>query len=627
MSQPVRIRFTWSTIALVTALFFFLLSRSSPSSFAEEPAGLTSVTAASITSPVTIDSVDKYRFRLSGLPWYPVGYYPALDSVMTNPTSYYQEILQDMFDRKLVLMRQVLSMGQPYPVNCVVACPALGNGSLIPVYKRSTTPGANDGGNKFRVDSTDGSHFNDAAFQRMADVVAWAQNKDVVVIVSILDGWHNNVLDRGDGWGQKFDYYNGPNNVNGVNITTESVWHDINNTSTAYKLHKALIFKAVDRLGSYPNIIWEVCNESNQNPWETSLANDLYTYETQKQTLDPSYPRHLIMPRDLPGHLLAGGNDNGIKTAHTQLISKRAAYNQPLVADNDGGTPALDANGKRRKAWAALTAGAHILNFGYLLKDIAIWNAAGPPCPSGVPVGTSCDHEQARGYMGYLRTFLAGPGDSTGAVNLHGMKPEDSLVNDGLSGWAYARYGDEYVVYMDATPAVTGSTPETGNSGLWPGTTVYIVKGLPTTANSFTAHWFNPKTGVWGASLQGNGPTYSFSVPSNQDWVLRIKNTTGIIPPRLSAPSPPSATKTAGSSVTFTVTLLAGTSPSYNWQYKPNTAGAGYTTLANNARISGATTRTLTITGLTTGDTGSYRCLASNSNGSANSGPAALTVN
>lgn len=625
MSQRFRIRFTGSVLVLLAALLTFLLSRSPLPSFAEE-ADLTSVTAALITAPATIDGVDKYRFRLGGLPWYPIGYYPALDSVMTNPASYYQEIINDMSAQKLVLMRQVLSMGQPYPVNCAPSCPPLGNGSLIPVYNRSTTPGATGGGNKFIVDSANGSHFNNAAFQRMADVVAWARDKDVVVIVSILDGWHNNHPDHGDGWGRNYDYYNGPNNVNGVNITTEAAWHDTNPNSTVYKLHKALIQKTVDMLGTYPNIIWEVCNESGQNTWENSLATELYNYETLKIQGNPAYVRHLIMPRDLPGHLLSGGNDNAIKAAHTELINKRATYNKPLIADNDGGAGALDADGKRRKAWAALTAGAHILNFGYLLKDIDVWNASGTPCPPEVPPGTACDHHQARNYMGHLRTFLAGPGGSTGAVNLHGMKPEDSLVNDGLSGWAYARYGDEYIVYVDATPAVAGKTPELGNSGLWPGTTMYTVKGLPTTANSFTAHWFNPRTGAWGASLQGNGPNFTFSVPSNNDWVLRIKNTTGIIPPRLSAPTPASATRTTGGSVTFSASLLAGTSPSYVWQFKASTS-ASYVSLVNNARFSGVNTPTLTITGLTTADTGSYRLIASNSNGSANSGPATLTVN
>ena len=77
---------------------------------------------------------------------------------------------------------------------------------------------------------------------------------------------------------------------------------------------------------------------------------------------------------------------------------------------------------------------------------------------------------------------------------------------------------------------------------------------------------------------------------------------------------PISRTVTTGTNVSFTVTA-SGTSPfSYQWRF-------------NGANISGATSAALTLTSLTTGNSGSYSCVVTNVGGSATSSAATLTVN
>ena len=78
---------------------------------------------------------------------------------------------------------------------------------------------------------------------------------------------------------------------------------------------------------------------------------------------------------------------------------------------------------------------------------------------------------------------------------------------------------------------------------------------------------------------------------------------------------PASQTVTAGANVNFTV-AASGTAPlGYQWRL-------------NGANISGATSATLTLTSVTTGQSGgSYSCLVSNSAGTATSSAATLTVN
>ena len=77
---------------------------------------------------------------------------------------------------------------------------------------------------------------------------------------------------------------------------------------------------------------------------------------------------------------------------------------------------------------------------------------------------------------------------------------------------------------------------------------------------------------------------------------------------------PVSKTVTAGTNVSFTV-AASGTSPfSYQWRL-------------NGANIGGATSATLTLTSVTTGQSGNYSCVVTNAGGSATSSAATLIVN
>ncbi|HRI25726.1 MAG TPA: hypothetical protein PLZ45_13700, partial [Ferruginibacter sp.] len=92
----------------------------------------------------------------------------------------------------------------------------------------------------------------------------------------------------------------------------------------------------------------------------------------------------------------------------------------------------------------------------------------------------------------------------------------------------------------------------------------------------------------------------------------------------------PAATTTlcANNNVTYTV-AANGTAPTYQWQISTTGAGGPWTNVANGGVYSGATTASLTITGVTVGMSGSlYRCVVSGTcNPAATSNNAALTVN
>ena len=74
-----------------------------------------------------------------------------------------------------------------------------------------------------------------------------------------------------------------------------------------------------------------------------------------------------------------------------------------------------------------------------------------------------------------------------------------------------------------------------------------------------------------------------------------------------------------GSDVYFSVTVTSTAPPSYQWQKD----GAD---LTDGGSITGATTATLTITGVMESDKGGYRCVVTNIAGMDSSNTATLTV-
>ena len=139
------------------------------------------------------------------------------------------------------------------------------------------------------------------------------------------------------------------------------------------------------------------------------------------------------------------------------------------------------------------------------------------------------------------------------------------------------------------------------------------------------AWWFNPQTGA--ATLIGtfaNSGSRNFTPPDQNDRVLVIDSAAANLPAPGSASdnsTPPSITAqpsnvtvNPGQSATFTISA-SGTAPlTYQWQ-------------KNSTNISVATSTTYTIASVASGDAGSYRCVVTNTAGSATSNAATLTVN
>jgi hypothetical protein len=159
-----------------------------------------------------------------------------------------------------------------------------------------------------------------------------------------------------------------------------------------------------------------------------------------------------------------------------RLIEEQRAWSVPLISDNDCCLAEPDAAFMRRKAWAVLTAGAHISVF-----NDALYRR-----------GVLANRNTANGmhWIGLVRRFVENLD-----VNLIGMQPADELVSG--EAWAIARRGEEYIVYL----------PRGGN---------VRVSDLP---RRYRAHWFDPREGT----LVPARAAEEFHAPDNRDWVLYIR--------------------------------------------------------------------------------------------------------
>jgi hypothetical protein len=424
---------------------------------------------------------DPHRFTMGGQTWYPAGYYPSIGALTTDQndyTNYYRNLIDKLSANGINYFRITFTMGQPY-------------GNSINPYQRTGPGNAADGRPRFDLTKFDQSYFN-----YWLNVVTYARSKGIVIQLCILDVWHTKSLVAEDNgpqhvWGLQYDYYYGTNNINGLNTVDHTAW--MTTTDPVYAYHQAMVRKLVDTIGSQPNLVWEMANESGRTDWENALGDYLTSYEQSK-----GMATHLVMPRDLPGHQYVpdypGNANNDPVSTHSGLVNV-FGQNKIMISDNDGAQD-IDPPTRRRKAWGCLTAGAHMDYFHFDMYQQAVLD--------------STDAADGMRFVGYLRKFL-----STFQVNLIGMQPSDGLLS---RGWCTARSGQEYVIYLDGGGSTT-------------------VSGLP---GSFTATWFNPRTGT--SSAASGGPT--FNAPDGNDWALYIRS--GGTPPP--PPPPPSGQTPYGGS-------------------------------------------------------------------------------
>jgi len=219
----------------------------------------------------------------------------------------------------------------------------------------------------------------------------------------------------------------------------------------------------------------------------------------------------------------------------------------------------------------------------------------------------------------FINGVLRGTATGTAAPSSTGFGP----FNIGEAGEAADEYFPGFLdeIRVSSVARYTGNfTPQTAR--------------FATDANTVALYHLDEGVGQTLNDASGNGRTGFLGLSSATEaidptWSTDVAFTGG--PPTNAAPTitaqPANQTVTAGQNATFTVLASSTPTPTYQWQVSTN-GGGTFTNLANGAPYSGVTTTALTITAAAAGLSGNqYRAVATNSQGSATSTAALLTLN
>ncbi len=138
-------------------------------------------------------------------------------------------------------------------------------------------------------------------------------------------------------------------------------------------------------------------------------------------------------------------------------------------------------------------------------------------------------------------------------------------------------------------------------------------------------------TGSFRDITTGNNGAFSAGVGYDECTGIGVPNLPALLVALTSAPpslvaSPVGLTVSAGQNAVFTGLARGFPMPNFQWQFSTN-GGSTWTNLSDGNSITGSTTGTLTLVGLTTGYSGQqFRLVATNSSGTTTSAPVTLTV-
>ncbi len=386
-------------------------------------------------------------------------------------------------------------------------------------WRRTGSGTAKDGLPAWNLDD-----LNDEYFARLKDLIAYAANRDIIVLITIWDGW-----------AKDFDYH--PfNTANGGPLNSGDefvVLHDYNNempqsfSSSWSRAQKNQYFqeKFVRRLlaetASFSNVMFEIFNEGEWYDQSALAAHQRHWIDfIKKRSTAP-----IIINQDHVSSSFRGTSGVSLLSYHgrstaAQLFARFQGLFQAspvlpaLMSEPVPGYPPSSADEVRESAWGVAMAGG-----GYFEQDDTAWKFD--------PKATVPDGSLGRSYLGHLAQFF-----NSGSVNFWRMYPDSSIASTGI---ALFEPGVEYVIYSPSGAA---------------GFTLNLSDGI---GKSFSGRWYNPRNGTYaiqGLSIAG-AASVSFAKPDSQDWVLHLvaQNSPLIdtTPPTISMLAPPDGSKVSGS--------------------------------------------------------------------------------
>jgi len=355
------------------------------------------------------------------------------------------------------------------------------------VYIRTGPDNALDGGPRFDL-----TQFNQAYFDRLRSRVLDARERGIYVSIMLFDGWSVGKKlpsDPGNPW--TGHPYHASNNINNVDGDTN---HDGNGYETqdlsipgVTARQEAYVQKLIDTVNDLDNVLYEICNECNQDSkaWQYHLIDFIHAYEKTKPKQHP-VGMSAIYP---------DGNNTDLFNGPADWIAPNATggyKDEPPSADGSK-VVLVDTDhlwgegGDRAWVWKSFTRGYNVI---YMDCYVQIYCETYPPSdPTRLSLISN---------LGYTQ-------DYANQMDLIAMLPRPHLCSTGYCLVSLSADQAEFIVYVPQGGLVTVDLRD--------------VKG------TMRADWLNPKTGTI-SQVQGtisSGRDHSFIVPFLGDAVLRIR--------------------------------------------------------------------------------------------------------
>lgn len=349
---------------------------------------------------------------------------------------------------------------------------------------------------------------NDVYFERLRSLVEYADQKDIIVVITVHDGWTKTRFD-----GHPFNRLNGgalagKSDYVRLGRALQEMPPDFDSQWNADEQHQFALERLCDRIlaatGQKTNVVYELFNEGewyDRPRWETFQRH--FARFFRKRTRQPlmvnddrqrgrSFRRQPDV--DVLGlHLPQWGDKPSARTFfefYAPQFSERPA--KPMifsetVPEYQGGRDPH--GGILRLLWGTALAGT-----GVLFQNDTSWSFA----PRTTMAQHIADRDTVLDFEGHVARFL-----NSESLALSRMKPSGEVASSGV---CLSESGISYVAFFE--PSDVSSTMDL----------------TPAEGRTFKVTWFNPRTGDLksGREVSGGGPIV-FQAPWNSEAVLWLQ--------------------------------------------------------------------------------------------------------
>lgn len=345
--------------------------------------------------------------------------------------------------------------------------------------------------------------FNQTYFDRLASFVSYAESKDILVLITVHDGWTKSLFNR-----HPFNASQGNGPLTDGSQYVELADYD-SEMPTVFNpawdrrqqnqyFQERFADKLITELEPYSNVIYEMFNEGEWYDHADRRRHEehfLKFFRARTDALLMTNTDHIFGDdphgnRDVDIVSLHGSSWTG---EHNQFAGgfnsspTKPYFMSEQIPDFNGQNVSLD--DIRQGAWEQAMAGA-----GWVAQNDTSFSWD----PNATITSQIVVRNRVYDQVGHVATFFNDLG-----VGFWRMAPEPALASTGV---VLAAPGVEYLVYANIGGALT-------------------VDLSTADGKTLSVEWYNPRTGAMSAapSIEGGLHNTPFTTPDGSDWVLRLK--------------------------------------------------------------------------------------------------------